>query len=221
MKNLLLARIPKNASVSTISFFANPQVKYYQRIVDEKEIINFAWTNTLYEPKIAREITLFTKTKKETKEVTKSNHFWNKFYAFAFVRNPYDRAVSSWKFGSWNKNWECSFEEYTLQLLELNEEGKLDMPFVGGNGLIHHSTKQYNYLYQKGKKHRVNHIGKVETYMQDMNFVLKENDLPTVDWLPHRNKTIKNEYKVYYNQNSKKNIEKIYEKDIETFKYLF
>ena len=29
---------------------------------------------------------------------------WNKLFKFTFVRNPFSRAVSSWKFGGWGKN---------------------------------------------------------------------------------------------------------------------
>ena len=163
----------------------------------------------------------------------KTNRYWNKFYNFAFVRNPYDRAVSSWKFGSWKDNWNCSFEEYTFKILEVQDLLNQTHPDEGISeelwgikqsptpGLLHHSTKQYNYIYPEKGDCKVNFIGKVENYRQDLNLILKENNLPEVGWTPHRNKTKKSEYQLYYNSQSKKNIEKIYEKDIETFKYLF
>lgn len=216
-RKLLFVRIPKNASVSVICLFEDIAVKCLQSRLG-RDRVSFAWTNTFFNESIPRSLTKLTKNTRKTKEVAEGQEFWKNYYSFCFVRNPYDRAISSWKFGSWKANWNCSFEDYLLKLKENKE--KLKAPF-SEDGLMHHSTMQYPYIYDQDLNLKVDFVGKTETFKQDLRKVLTNNELAELDWLPHRNKTKHRSYEEYYDSTTRDLAEEIYQKDIELFNYNF
>ena len=217
MKHLLFTRIPKNASVTVISLFEDDTVKILQNSLG-REHIHFAWTNTLFDNSKPRSLTKLSKSKRKTEEIVEDQKYWDKFYKFCFVRNPYERAISSWKFGSWKASWDCTFEEYLLKLKD--QKDKLSAPFLG-DGLIHHSTLQYNYIYNEEGDLKVDYIGKIENFKQDLAEILEINNLPQINWLPHRNRTKHRPYDEYYSLETRDLVDEIYEKDITTFNYNF
>lgn len=219
MKKILFVRIPKNASVSAICLFEDENVKILQNSLG-RERIQFAWTNTLFNTKLNRQVTHLTKNTRKTEEIIAEQDYWDKFYSFCFVRNPYERAVSSWKFGSWKESWDCSFEEYLLKLKDMKE--KLEKPFFGDGdrGLLHHSTIQYYYIHKEGEL-KVDFVGKVETFKKDLRKMLGTNGLTEINWVPHRNKTKHRSYEEYYSTATRDLVEEIYELDIKTFDYSF
>jgi len=217
MKKLLFVRIPKNASVSVICLFEDKTVKCLQSTLG-RETVRFAWTNTFFNYSIPRSLTSLTKNTRKTAEIVEEQEFWKDYYSFCFVRNPYERAISSWKFGSWKDNWECSFEDYLLKLKENKE--KLKIPF-SEDGLMHHSSMQYPYIYDQDLNLKVDFVGKIETFKQDLRKVLTNNGLAELGWLPHRNKTKHRSYEEYYDTTTRDLVEEVYEKDIELLNYNF
>jgi len=147
-------------------------------------------------------------------------------FVFAFVRNPWDRVVSCWKYQVrtfLEKNWydhkpdvltDGSFETFVKDIYKRREN---DLNYS-------HERSQSSYIYLDGNK-AVDFIGRFENLEEDWNFVLKSiRDRTNKDisgWLPHNNGVDRSSYPEYYDEQTKGMVEEIYRQDIEEFGYEF
>lgn len=140
---------------------------------------------------------------------------WKKYFKFAFVRNPWDRAVSRY-FYSIKKN-DCFNQSRVIE-----EDYKKDFyQFIKvfeqkGREKIY----QFDFLADNNGKIQVDFIGRVETLQKDLDKVCEIISLPSIV-VPHLNKTIHNNYKKYYTEESVEIVRKKFKKDIEYFGYEF
>lgn len=170
------------------------------------------------------------------------------FFIFSCVRNPWDRALSAYKYfmyrilespWTWKQKniSKSSFLGFKDYILYDNVATKgLTISVSKGGGLPVNFTGEYNWFNDILKKPQVhflkNNFGKI-----DIDFIMRfenyENDyLKLCDLLNIKDKTIihnnntrptktKNSYKDFYDNDLKKFISKQYEEDIDTFKYTF
>ena len=136
-----------------------------------------------------------------------SSEIYDSYYKFGFVRNPWARAISAYKYavkwhksrGSYNQHPElATFERWILSIKE---------PF-------HKYGEQYAYV------EGCDFIGKIENIQEDFNIVCDKVGLPRTK-LRHENKTNHKHYTEYYDNDTKQIISKIFSKDIEYFGYKF
>jgi len=160
-----------------------------------------------------------------------SEEIFNNYFKFSFVRNPWDRVVSFYKFLYYAKG--VTFEDFVKKLLP---------EFVNKNDFFFKS--QYDYLYCKGKS-CVDFIGRFENLNEDFSKILNTLGLSKLK-LEHINKSKINKgkysdiktsfkklvlnveyqpfypsYKSYYNQELISIVADLYKKDVEFFKYSF
>ncbi len=137
------------------------------------------------------------------------------YFRFTFVRNPWDRAVSSWAM--------------------INEVRKLKKPFVGLNELSFedflellishkgaltnwekwHVISQSKFIYVEFSK-----IYHYETLQSDFDDLCDHLNLPRIE-LSRLGATIRKPYREYYTPQTKDIVGKIYKADIERFGYEF
>ena len=79
---------------------------------------------------------------------------------------------------------------------------------------------QIEWLTDPSGKILVDFIGKFENLETDFKYICKKININEVK-LPHKNKTIRKNYREYYNENTKNIIADWYKKDIDYFKYKF
>jgi hypothetical protein len=130
------------------------------------------------------------------------------FFIFGFVRNPYERLVSSWGRGKENNQWpsELSFSDFVLGTLQ-NKYAK--------------SLKRLQEDLLETKKGRIDFIGRYESLQEDWAYVTSQIGLPDLE-LPHKNKREEKEhYSVYYTDKLVDAVTNFYKKDIELFGYSF
>jgi len=142
---------------------------------------------------------------------------WADYFKFAFVRNPWDRMVSLY--------------HYFLQDPEkqLSEEGRRIAACSDFNDfcarlesldLDAHFAEQISYLIDYNGKILVDSVGRFESLDRDYAKICAVLKLP-VKALPHYRKSTHQQYRRYYNDQSRKIIAERYRNDIAAFGYRF
>ncbi|MAN26644.1 MULTISPECIES: sulfotransferase family 2 domain-containing protein [Mesonia] len=147
---------------------------------------------------------------------------FKKYFKFTFVRNPWDRLVSTYFFlkkgGVTEKDriWAEknimhyeSFEDFVKQWLTIEN--------------IHnslHFQPQYSFIENKFGEIDMDFIGRFENLDNDFMYVASKLGINRK--LKKTNKSIRNKnYKSYYSRETKEIVNKVYQKDICLFKYTF
>ena len=143
------------------------------------------------------------------------------YFSFSFVRNPFDRLYSAYKFlkaGGMNHLDKLAFQTH-LSVFEDFEDLIL-------NGLnkkliyqITHFIPQHEYLCDKSGSILVDFIGRFENL--DKDILLLSKKLNKNIELNHHNYNDKSDYKEVYTDEMIYKVNQIYRKDIDIFKYTF
>ncbi len=150
-----------------------------------------------------------------------NTELFNKFFKFTFVRNPYDRFVSAYKFlkkGGRSKadyNVYCrfikkhrTFENFVHYIYENPDIIKKMLHFIPQVDFISDQT---------GKLLKIDYIGKIESIEHDYEYVadkLKANrNLKKINTTKHK------PYQEYYNQNTYNLVLELYKNDFREFDY--
>ncbi|MBL7197374.1 MAG: sulfotransferase family 2 domain-containing protein [Candidatus Omnitrophica bacterium] len=147
------------------------------------------------------------------------NILQNNTYAFkfTFVRNPWDRAVSSYMHLRYSKELnpeDSSFKKF----IKTYYQGRYDNPGTKKD-IKWHMIPQHFLIYNKGGP-LVDFIGHFEKLQIDFDILCDIINVPR-QRLPHLLKTTHNHYSEYYDTETRELVKKIYKKDIELFKYSF
>ena len=120
------------------------------------------------------------------------------YFKFSFIRNPWDREVSRWKWRQTAKNL-STFEDHLRTI-----------------------TTDQTFKQVKNKKGipMVDFVGRYENLQKDFDLICDKINIPKTI-LPLTNKTSTRHYTEYYNNQTRKMIEEIYSIDIEYFGYKF
>jgi len=194
-QNLIFVRIPKTAGHTIKNFLL------HNSNLEIKPILNQGYESFSGQ-----------KLKNKIQENT-----WLHSYKFTFVRNPFDRAVSSWKFGGWKPRyaWKCSFAEFAKRISSWDLENSKKW-----NERSWHCCSQYTHLINEDGSLLVDFIGRFETLQQDFNIICDKIGIPRKE-LPHKNKTKHKHYTEYYDDETRQIVAEKYAKDIEYFGYEF
>lgn len=204
-KNALFIRVPKTASTSIKS-----TCRDVMRLQEAQDFFKTRQNKPLY-----------YRTKKYL-NVMDRTHEWfnpiqNNIFVFGFVRNPWARAVSSWRFGSPDDNWNMDFVNFCRNLKKLEINPKCG---VAKNGLLIHICEQHPFLVDKNKNLKANYIGRFENLQQDFDIICDKIGIPRQE-LPHKNKTNHKHYTEYYDDETRQIVAEKFAKDIEYFGYKF
>ena len=134
--------------------------------------------------------------------------YFKNYFTFTFVRNPWDRAVSEWKWrtASNPKSAHLSLEEFLNKVARKREDA--------------HDMSQYSFIYDKNQHKLVKFIGRFEKLQEDFLHICKQIKHPPTE-LPHANKTERKPYQEYYNTYSKELVGELFKEDIKIFNYTF
>jgi hypothetical protein len=167
-------------------------------------------------------------------------------FKFSFVRNPWDRVVSSYAmFTSWRKpGWiePLTFREFVdicsdnanvekrpfrKELWEIEGLKELitreDSYQAYVNSIINHTVPFthpfYNIVDEQGKQ-KIDFIGRYENIHQDFEQLKKIIGCSDID-LEHVNKSKRQNLQLYYDEYTREKVAKIFKQDIDMFKYQF
>lgn len=158
---------------------------------------------------------------------------FKEYFKFSFVRNPFSRAYSHYKYLGYSKV--CSFECFITKVLE-KRINKNHFFFIS----------QTDYLYHSNGKLLVDFVGKFENLNEDIKYViekarLKNKSLPYVNKSKNEikrgiSKVVKNpailahikldnevfsDYREAYNEKTINKVSKLYKADLKNFGYSF
>ena len=151
---------------------------------------------------------------------------WDEYFKFAFVRNPWDRIVSQFKYKHGYIETHIVDQlkkgdgKYNFKHNLLNFRGFLDHLVMTNNEKKNLYLKQVDWIFDKNKKNMVDFVGRFENLQEDFNIVCDKIGIPHRQ-LPHQNKTKHKHYTEYYNDETREIVAKKYAKDIEYFNYKF
>lgn len=202
---VIFYRIPKNASTSIYDHLGHVNViKNYEKEITER--VDQRIYRNIFDP---THLKFF-----ELQEYILSDCIFD-YFSFVVVRNPWDRAVSMYKFAQkynlkdvYKIKEEPDFETF-CEILRDYSHDKFFMP----------ANPQSDWICSYNPPKR---ILRFENLNQEFSDMVNEINLIGVDnKLPHKNSTKHLHYSEYYNSRSKKLIFEAFEKDIDTFKYTF
>ena len=162
-----------------------------------------------------------------------SREKFDSYFKFSFVRNPYSRIVSIYKYLGYFEI--MPFKQFLKT--DFSDEDRWEPKlFV---------ESQWDYLFDENGKQLVDYIGRFEELQSGFNHVCEEIGLPET-MLPfvnktgsnlssygafkkfvkhisplHKNYSVQGRYTEYYDDESRKLVADLYEKEIEVFKYRF
>lgn len=192
-RKIIFSRHQKTASTSIVKALG---FKIYERFPNQKELNKFIQLKTgLWRD--GHHVPLY-ELKKIYPDIYKKK---DDYFKFSFTRNPWDRLVSAWKYlrRTTCKQAKCAFEEFIKNHLAV---------WSG----IEMNTIDFS--------HGCDFIGKFENLQEDFDFICKKIGEPKKK-LGHFNKTKHENYKSYYNGETREIIAQKYAKDIEYFGYKF
>ena len=144
-----------------------------------------------------------------------------KYFSFAFVRNPFDRLYSAYKFlekGGMNIHDKNTFNIHLSKYRNFE-----DFVLNGINKKliyqITHLIPQYEYLCNNSGRILVDFIGKFENL--DNDIILLSKKLKKDIKLNHHNYNEKKDYKMAYTDEMIEKVHQVYQKDIDIFEYNF
>lgn len=143
---------------------------------------------------------------KKIREVV-GERVWNNYFTFTFVRNPWDRAVSTYHW------WQ------TTKYVGNNNKGNIIRDMNSFQEFV-----MSDYMYHDNCCHYINepvdYVARFETINSSFGYVCGRLGLPHIS-LRKRNSSKHDHYSSYYNSESIDRIGTIFSDDIETFGYEF
>lgn len=202
--HLFFYRIPKNASTSMsehlgqFNLIKKHESKFHQ-LADKK--LYKGW----FDPTHAKPNEVFSVFKNEMRN----------YFSFCIVRNPWDRAVSMYHFALKNDlgrlyglETDMSFESFCGLLQDRQD----DCYFIAS-----HKQTQWIEGYYPPNIHL-----RFENLQKDFAQMLKINNISHISPdIPHKNSTNHLFYREYYNDNTKRIIKQVFEKDVDVLKYTY
>ncbi|MEC4895501.1 MAG: sulfotransferase family 2 domain-containing protein [Oscillatoria sp. PMC 1051.18] len=145
-----------------------------------------------------------------------SEEIYNKFYKFAFVRNPWDWQVSYYHFIL----KETTHIRHELVKSMSGFEEYLEWVIATKNPFPKGATKlQKDIITDYNGNIIVDFVGRYETLAADFNYVCQSLNLDVS--LPHLNKSTHRDYKSYYTEKTKQLVAEHFQADIDLFGYTF
>ena len=163
----------------------------------------------------------------QTFEQSRQNYrsYYDKFFKFTFVRNPWSRAVSLFEYrkkiaaqGITFPHWPSIEDIIKDDFCDVVKKDSLNTnPSIQ---FLEEGCASDHWLSSKIKKN-INFIGRFESLEKDFEFILNELSISCPPELPHENKSSKKHYSEYYNDETRKIVTDKYAKDIQLFGYKF
>lgn len=152
----------------------------------------------------------------------RSPFYFNNSFKFTFVRNPWDRIVSTYfylKDGGNKDNKDMYYKNLINSKYPTFQ--KFVLEFLNKETIWSHILfwPQWFYIIDNQDKLQVDFLGKYETLKEDNKYIM--GILGININLPNSNKSKRKNYEEYYSEKTKQRIGDLYSKDVFLFKYSY
>lgn len=146
------------------------------------------------------------------------------FFTFAFVRNPWDRLVSTFHFlksGGVNEGDKADTKKYVVPYNSFEEFVRIGL-YQRRDTLKTqlHLRTQKSWMTDGEGTNLIDYIGRFESLQKDLDILSMQLGVSKFK-LPHKNKSARGDYRRYYNEVTKEIVGMLYEEDIKEFNYTF
>lgn len=150
------------------------------------------------------------------------------YWSFGFVRNPWARMVSWWSMVAAVFDKVDAGDPKALQKIEKHPnawlpEGEFRHSFeafvLEGTEKIAKVGRPQIHTLSGRRGARVDFVGRVESFVDDVNTVRERLGLEPMEKVPRRNKSSHGHYHDYYNETTRRKVAEVYAEDIEAFGY--
>jgi len=142
-----------------------------------------------------------------------SNKDKNNIFVFTFVRNPFDRILSSYL--NWTINNTSDFDKY-IDMVKIVVENKL---YLYKGAINTNDISHYIPMTSMIGNHKLDFIGKFENYENDIKKLSEISDMTNLNEIIINKRNI--DYRTFYNERNKKIISELYKDDLKEFNYTF
>jgi len=148
------------------------------------------------------------------------------YFKFSFVRNPWDWVVSEFHFRKQKTRTIPPDEEFNVEALDryFGSDSCSWAEMLYFNLRMTSTGYQKSFLYVDGNL-SVDYVGRFERYVEHLGEVCSilgiEGGKKREVLARHENATIHLPYRQYYNEETKERVRRMFEEDIDTFKYAF
>ena len=170
---------------------------------------------SMFQGAMQRKMLLDLRTRSENEkelEVWRKNvtlEQWDKYFKFAFVRNPWDRLVSIYTYAVKLRGIDVSFRDFVLNICDFDSD-----PFI-----VRHREPCSLYTHFDGEQ-VIDFVGRYENLQIDFSKMCKMIGVDSVT-LPHISKTGHDHYVDYYDEETKVVVCEEYRGDVENYGYEF
>jgi hypothetical protein len=149
----------------------------------------------------------------------------DEYFKFTFVRNPFDRLVSSFFYISRYSTWKLD-----VAMRKQFKLGDVDFSFFVKNILLlilknpdrrpRHFKSQFDFFFSNNGESLIDFVGRCEDFQEDFNIICDKIKIPRKQ-LPYKNASKHKHYTEYYDDETRQIVAEKYAKDIEYFGYEF
>lgn len=146
---------------------------------------------------------------------------FRQYFKFAFVRNPWDRIFSAYRFvrsGGWNEADKRWMEENIEQFRDFSEFVEGWLTPRAAQSMIHFRP-QWQFICNRRRKIELDYLGYLETIQEDFDHICRR--LGMAASLQHRNASAQADYREHYSDAARRTVEAVYRDDVALFGYRF
>tara|TARA_B100002019_G_scaffold285000_1_gene293430 strand:+ start:3955 stop:4584 length:630 start_codon:yes stop_codon:yes gene_type:complete len=141
-------------------------------------------------------------------------------YSCCFVRNPWDRLVSSYFYLKNGGNSEHDLYDFNYYFAKFETFDDLIKNWEDSFYNQIHMKPQSDWIYNEKNECMFDFVGRYENLQKDTNRIMIQNDM-LPKYLQKTNNSQRGNYVDYYTKTTSKIVEEIYKEDIENFNYSF